>query len=97
MTIDKVYSFDPMADLTPGQQAHILGVQANLWTEYIASDDHLEYMLLPRLAALSEVQWCQPGVKDWVRFATGSAWTGSIRRWGTYSPSISSASRDRMP
>ena len=71
VTIDKVYSFDPMADLTPGQQAHILGVQANLWTEYIASDDHLEYMLLPRLAALSEVQWCQPGVKDWVRFRDG--------------------------
>ena len=71
VTIDKVYSFDPMADLTPGQQAHILGVQANLWTEYIASDDHLEYMLLPRLAALSEVQWCQSGVKDWVRFRDG--------------------------
>ena len=71
VTIDKVYSFDPMAGLTPEQQAHILGVQANLWTEYIASDDHLEYMLLPRLAALSEVQWCQPGVKDWVRFRDG--------------------------
>ena len=71
VTIDKVYSFDPMADLTPEQLAHILGVQANLWTEYIASDDHLEYMLLPRLAALSEVQWCQPGVKDWVRFRDG--------------------------
>ena len=68
VTIDKVYSFDPMADLTPGQQAHILGVQANLWTEYIASDDHLEYMLLPRLAALSEVQWMDPAQKDFKDF-----------------------------
>ena len=71
VTVDKVYSYDPMEGLTPEQQTHILGVQANLWTEYIATDDHLEYMLLPRLAALSEVQWCQPGVKDWTRFVNG--------------------------
>lgn len=69
--IELVYSYDPMEGLTPRQQEHILGVQANLWTEYIASDEHLEYMLLPRLAALSEVQWCQPGVRDWKRFADG--------------------------
>ena len=71
VTLDKVYSFDPMADLAPAEQRHILGVQANIWTEYIATDEHLEYMLLPRLAALSEVQWCQPGVKDWKRFSDG--------------------------
>lgn len=68
LPIEKVYSFDPMAGLEEEQQKHILGVQANLWTEYIASDEHLEYMLLPRLSALSEVQWCQPGVRDWDRF-----------------------------
>lgn len=49
-----------LPELTPEQAKHILGVQANLWTEYILTDKHLEYMLLPRLAALSEVQWCQP-------------------------------------
>lgn len=54
--------------LTADEQRCILGVQANLWTEYILSDKHLEYMLLPRLAALSEVQWCQPETKDWNRF-----------------------------
>ena len=43
-------------------------MQANLWTEYVLSDEHLEYMLLPRLAALSEVQWCLPETKDWNRF-----------------------------
>ena len=43
--------------MTDQEKSHILGVQANLWTEYIASTEHLEYMLLPRLAALSEVQW----------------------------------------
>ena len=67
--VEKCYSYEPMADgMTEEEMKHILGVQANLWTEYIASDDHLEYMLLPRMAALSEVQWCQPENKSWERF-----------------------------
>jgi len=66
--VDKVYSYDLPAGLTDEQARHILGVQANMWTEYIADEDHLFYMLLPRLAALSEVQWCAPGVRDWNRF-----------------------------
>ena len=67
--MEQVYSYDPaFPELTPEQQIHILGVQANLWTEYVLSDEHLEYMLLPRLAALSEVQWCLPETKDWNRF-----------------------------
>ena len=67
--MEQVYSYDPaFPELTPEQQKHILGVQANLWNEYVLSDEHLEYMLLPRLAALSEVQWCLPETKDWNRF-----------------------------
>jgi len=67
--IEKCYSYEPFTkDMTDEEKSHILGVQANLWTEYITSDEHLEYMLLPRMAALSEVQWCQPEVKDWERF-----------------------------
>ena len=67
--MEQVYSYDPaFPELTPEQHRHILGVQANLWTEYVLSDEHLEYMLLPRLAALSEVQWCLPETKDWNRF-----------------------------
>ena len=67
--MEQVYAYDPaFPELTPEQQKHILGVQANLWTEYVLSDEHLEYMLLPRLAALSEVQWCLPETKDWNRF-----------------------------
>ena len=67
--MEQVYSYDPaFPELTPEQQKHSLGVQANLWTEYVLSDEHLEYMLLPRLAALSEVQWCLPETKDWNRF-----------------------------
>ena len=69
LPVEKCYSYEPTTpDMTEEEKAHILGVQANLWTEYIATPDHLHYMLLPRLAALAEVQWCQPEVKNWERF-----------------------------
>ena len=67
--VEKCYSFEPFTDeMTPEQREHIIGVQANLWTEYIGTQDYLEYMLLPRLAAVSEVQWCAPENKIWERF-----------------------------
>ncbi len=69
LPIEKCYSYEPYAEeMTEEERKHILGVQANLWTEYIATDEYLEYMLLPRMAALSEVQWCQPENKSWERF-----------------------------
>ncbi len=69
LPIDMCYSFEPYVDgMSDEEKAHIIGVQANLWTEYIATNEHLEYMLLPRMAALSEVQWCQSENKSWMRF-----------------------------
>ena len=69
LPVEKCYSYEPYADsMTPEQRERILGVQANLWTEYIATFDHLQYMLLPRMAALSEVQWCEADRKNWDRF-----------------------------
>jgi len=68
LPVEKVYSYEPFEGLTPAAQKHILGVQANLWTEYIATPEHLEYMLLPRMCALSEIQWCAPEKKDFDRF-----------------------------
>lgn len=68
--IEKVYSLEPTAQLTPEQTQHILGTQANLWTEYIATTEHVEYMVLPRMAALSEVQWTQPEKKEYKDFTT---------------------------
>ena len=53
----KVYELDPYDQLTPRERAYILGVQGNLWTEYIATFPHLKHMLLPRLAAIAEVGW----------------------------------------
>lgn len=64
----KVYEYEPFTpEMTDEQKSHILGVQANLWTEFISTDSHLEYMLLPRLSALSEVQWCLPDRKSFDR------------------------------
>ena len=51
------------ADLTPEEQKYIIGVQANLWTEYIPTYSQVEYMELPRMAALSEIQWTMPEKK----------------------------------
>lgn len=57
-TLEKVYSYEPIPDsLTLEESKFILGAQANVWTEYIETTDHVEYMLLPRLIALSEVVW----------------------------------------
>ena len=68
LPIEKVYSYEPLDGITPGAEDRIKGVQANLWTEYIATPEYLEYMLLPRMCALSEVQWCQADGKDYDRF-----------------------------
>ena len=68
LPLEKVYSYEPLEGLDAKQSKHILGVQANLWTEYIATPEHLEYMLLPRMTALSEVQWCKPEDKDIDRY-----------------------------
>ncbi|MBD3583184.1 beta-N-acetylhexosaminidase [Flavobacterium selenitireducens] len=58
VTIDKVYGFNPVPEaLSEAEARYILGVQANLWTEYIATERHAEYMVFPRIAALSEVAW----------------------------------------
>ena len=67
--LEKVYSFEPMLpEMTAEERSHILGVQANLWAEYISTPEHAFYMALPRMAALSEVQWLRPEHKDWNSF-----------------------------
>lgn len=67
--LEKVYSFDPVPEnLTPEEAKHIIGTQANLWTEYIWTFRHVEYMVLPRMDALSEIQWVQPNQKNYEDF-----------------------------
>ena len=58
LPIEKTYSFEPIPEnATPEVKSHFIGVQGNLWTEYIGNKHLAEYQLLPRMAALSEIQW----------------------------------------
>ena len=68
--LSRIYAYNPVpAVLTADQQKYIVGVQANLWTEYIPSDIKVEYMLLPRMFALSEVAWTPLAKKNYTDFA----------------------------
>jgi len=69
-SLKKVYSFDPYSfNLNEKERKYILGVQANIWTEYIPSERRLEYMVFPRMLAMAEVGWGD-GKKDWNEFST---------------------------
>ena len=69
LPLSKVYSMEPIpAELSEEEGKYILGAQCNLWTEYVVSPDHAMFMLLPRLAAMSEVQWMQPETKNYEKF-----------------------------
>jgi hexosaminidase len=65
-----VYAFDPAPDaLTEDQLDHILGVQGNVWTEHIRTEERLWDKLFPRMAAVAELAWSPPHVNDWAGFA----------------------------
>ena len=69
LPLDSVYVYEPVEPSMPKDKLHhLLGVQANLWSEYIVSDSHAEYMYWPRAIALAETGWSQPQNKDVVNF-----------------------------
>jgi len=69
LTVQKVYSYEPLPkELAVDEVKYIMGAQANLWTEYIDNPKKLEYMLFPRLSAMSEVLWSPKASKDWNSF-----------------------------
>lgn len=69
--LNKVYEFDPVVPtMTPLEAAHVLGGQANLWAEHLADPKASEYMIFPRLAALSEVLWSTKENRNWNDFTT---------------------------
>ena len=68
VSMDSVYDYEPLEGLPEEAAHHIIGVQGNLWCDVVSTPEYLEYMLLPRLAALSEVQWCAPQNKNRERF-----------------------------
>lgn len=70
LPIEKVYQYDPTAELSAEEQKYVLGIQGNLWTEYIATPEQAEYMTFPRATALAEIGWVPSGGKNFEDFAT---------------------------
>jgi hexosaminidase len=69
ISLEDVYRFEPHdATLSSIQQHHVLGIQANLWTEHMRSEERVQWMALPRAAALAEVAWTPPALRSWPDF-----------------------------
>ncbi|WP_104734805.1 glycoside hydrolase family 20 protein [Hanstruepera ponticola] len=71
LPLEKVYSFNPIPkELNHDEAQYVLGVQGNLWTEYIPNAEHVEYMIFPRILAMSEVGWSLPENKNYDDFVS---------------------------
>ena len=69
LPLEKVYGFNPIpTELTKEESKYVLGAQGNVWTEYMQTEDKVEYMAFPRMVALSEVVWSKPENKDYESF-----------------------------
>lgn len=69
-TLQETYNYDPVSKaLTPDEQKYIIGTQGNLWTEYVPTFAKLQYQILPRIFAISEVAWSRVENKDYKEFA----------------------------
>ena len=68
LPLERVYEFEPVAGIAEPQQAHVLGGQGNVWTEYLPQEALVEYMTWPRAAALAEALWTAPAQRDFVDF-----------------------------
>jgi hexosaminidase len=69
LSLEDVYGFEPEpASIAPQLRKHILGVQANIWTEFMRTDERVVYMAFPRAAALAEIAWSPAEKIDWPNF-----------------------------
>ncbi|MEO6819575.1 MAG: family 20 glycosylhydrolase [Ginsengibacter sp.] len=93
LPVEKVYSYEPVpAALSVEEEKYILGAQANLWTEYIQYPSKVEYMIFPRMSALSEVLWSSKEEKDWNRFS--AELRAIIKRYALWGANFSTAYYD---
>ena len=75
LPLDTVYAYEPVPDeLTAAEATHILGAQANVWTEYMKTEDHVEYMVFPRMFALAELVWSPRERKSYEGFVERLPW-----------------------
>ena len=78
--LKKVYDYEPIPEGLEPQYANlVMGVQANIWTEFMPNEQQVEYMLFPRVAALSEIAWQQKGTKNWRHFE--NKMNGMLKRY----------------
>ena len=71
LPMETVYAYEPLPDeLEPQFTKHVLGAQAQLWTEYMPTPKDVEYMAYPRLSALAEVVWTPKEKKDFAGFSS---------------------------
>ncbi|HXV39933.1 MAG TPA: family 20 glycosylhydrolase [Steroidobacteraceae bacterium] len=69
ITAEEIYRFNPLPpELAAGRRHHVLGLQANAWTEHMRTEERVEFMTFPRVAALAEVAWSPAGRLDWPDF-----------------------------
>lgn len=84
LPLSKVYGFEPIpAALSEQEAAHVLGAQGNIWTEYISTVSHMQYMALLRIAALSEVTWNTKEARNWTDFKSREPSANATMRWST--------------
>jgi hexosaminidase len=70
LSLERVYAFEPVPpELTRAEAAHVIGAQGNVWTEYLATPEQVEFMVFPRLLAMAEVTWSPQAARDWAGFA----------------------------
>ena len=71
LPLEKVYAFEPTpVELSEDEARHVLGTQANLWTERMHTTRHVEYQAIPRMCALAEVAWTPAAEREWEGFCT---------------------------
>lgn len=97
-TLADVYRFEPVPPgLSPGAAAHVLGAQANVWTEVMEDQSRVDYQVFPRLAAFAEVVWSRlPSRRRGTCRASKRGWPGTTRGW-THSASTTGRPAARCP
>ena len=93
LPLEKVYGYEPIPEsLTEDEAKYIMGAQGNVWTEYMAYPSKIEYMIFPRMSALSEVLWSAKEVRNWENFE--SKLPTQIRRYELWKANYSKAYYD---
>jgi hexosaminidase len=100
LPLETVYGFEPIPEeLTETEARHVIGAQGNVWTEYMKTEDHVEYMVFPRMMAVSEVTWSDPTAKNFRDFVGRLPWHLEVLDEGGVRyriPDVVGLERDRL-